>query len=270
MDMIVETEDGTPITTRDKTEQIRLFVKSARDLPELTTVISPLDWLNSYTEDIVMPELKQAYLSDNGASMRLSFRFKSLSDLPYNENINNLKKLWNESDHPGLTMYITGLLPLILEAQNALLKTQAMVFPVILILMTLVLYLIIPSPKVLLSACLANILPLIIMVGAMAALEIPVNSINLFVISVMLGVIVDDTIHLLYAWNASGSIERAMNEVKPALWFTTLTIVLAFASLMFSSLRPVLQFGLLSVIAVSVAYLCDVFLLPFLLNKKQV
>ena len=269
VDMIVKTQDGTPVTIGDNTEQIGLFVNSVRKLPELTTIISPLDWLNTYTEDVVMPELKQAYLSDNRTAMRLTFRFRNLSGSSCTDNIKNLKLLWNKHDHPGLTMHITGLLPLILEAQDALLKTQAMVFPVILVLMTLVLFLIIPSLKVLLAASVANILPLIIMAGAMAALAIPVNSINLFVLSVMLGVIVDDTIHLLYAWNASGSIDHAMNEVKPALWFTSLTIVLAFASLLFSSLRPVLQFGLLSVIAVVFAYLCDVFLLPFLLTKRQ-
>ena len=270
VDMIVETTDAKSITAQDKTEQIGQFVKSARKLPGLTTIISPLDWLNTYTEDIVMPELKQAYLSDNRRAMRLTFHFRNISDSPPVENINNLKRLWNEHDHPGLTMHITGLLPLILEAQDALLKTQAMVFPAILILITLVLFSIIRSFNVLVSACIANLLPLVIMAGAMAMLEIPVNSINLFVASVMLGVIVDDTIHLLYAWNKTGSIEHAMQEVKPALWITTLTIVLAFTSLLFSSLRPVLQFGLLSIIAVTIAYLCDVFLLPFLLHERRV
>jgi len=269
VDMIVETNDGTPVTTRDKTEQVGLFLNAVRKLPELTTVISPLDWLNTYTEDIVMSEMKQAYLSDNRVSMRLSFRFKSISDSPYTANISNLKRLWNENDLPGLTMHITGLLPLILEAQDALLKTQAVVFPIILILMTLVLASIIRSVKVLLSACLANILPLIIMAGAMAVLEIPVNSINLFVISVMLGVIVDDTIHLLYVWKKTGSVDHSMNEVKAALWITSLTIVLAFTSLLFSSLRPVTQFGLLSIIAVIIAYLCDVYMLPILLINKK-
>jgi len=270
VDMVIETHDGTLVTTRDKIQQIGKFIKSVHNLPGLTTVISPLDWLNSVTEDIVMPELKQAYLSDDERSMRLTFRFRSLSATPYTAIIDDLERLWLENSPPGLRMHITGLLPLILEAQDALLKSQAMVFPVILILMTLMLATIIRSLKVWLSACLANLLPLVIMAGAMAALEIPINSINLFVLSVMLGVIVDDTIHLLHAWNKTGSIDDAMLEVKPALWITTLTIVLAFASLLFSSLRPVLQFGLLSVIAVSIAYLCDVFLLPLLLNKKRV
>ena len=270
VDMVIKTKDGSSISTKDKTQQIKLFLNSAGKLPGLTTVVSPLDWLNSYMEDAVMPDFKQAYINENRLSMRLSFRFRNISDVSYSDNINKLKQLWEKSDHPELIMHITGLLPLILDAQDALLKTQRVVFPVILIMMTLVLFFIIPSLKVLVAATVANILPLIIMAGAMALFDIPVNSFNLFVLSVMLGVIVDDTIHLLYAWNATGSIERAMHEVKPALWFTTVTIVLAFASLLFSSLRPVLQFGLLSVIAVIIAYLCDVFLLPLLLGKKQV
>ncbi len=269
VDMIVGTTDGRSVMTQGNLEQISRLVKNARSLPGLTTIISPLDWLQSYKEAAVMPELKQAYISNDRATMRITFRFRSTSGPSYRANIDGLNRLWNEYDHPGLTMHITGLLPLILEAQDALLKTQAVVFPVILILMTLVLSFIIRSPKVLLCACLANILPLIIMAGAMVMLEIPVNSINLFVVSVMLGVIVDDTVHLLYAWKQNASIERAMHEVKPALWITTLTIVLAFTSLLFSSLRPVAQFGLLSAIAVIIAYLCDVYMLPMLLGRRK-
>lgn len=270
VDMMVETIDGSVVTTKDNMEKIKHFLIEARKLPELTDVISASDWLNTYTEGFIMPELSQAYLSDNKTSMRLTFRFRNISDAPFAETISKLQGLWNKHKPRNLTMHITGLLPMVLAAQDALLKTQAVVFPVILILMTLVLFLILPSLKVLISACLANILPLTIMAGVMALLQIPVNSINLFVASVMLGVIVDDTIHLLYAWKTTGSIEHAMSEVKPALWITTLTIVLAFSSLLFSSLRPVFQFGLLSIVAVIIAYLCDVYLLPILLSKKQV
>ncbi len=270
VDMMVETVDGTLITTEKNTTNVKYFLGEARQLAELTDIVSPLDWLNTYKEEIITPELKQAYLSNDKKSMRITFRFKNISDVPFEDTINKLQGLWDKHKAPALMMHISGLLPMILEAQDALLKTQALVFPVILVLMTVVLFLIFPSPGVLLSACLANILPLIIMAGAMALFEIPVNSINLFVASVMLGVIVDDTIHLLYAWNKTDSIEHAMSEVKPALLITTLTIVLAFSSLLFSSLRPVSQFGLLSIVAVIVAYLCDVYLLPLLLNRIKV
>lgn len=270
VDMIVETTDETDITSKQNIEQISEFADSVRKLPGLTSIISPLDWLNIHAENAIAPELNRAYLSKNNTSMRLTFHFRNVSDIPYAAYLNNLKKGWNEHKHPGLAMHITGLLPLILEAQDALLTTQAMVFPVILILMTLVLLLIIPSWKVLLSAGLVNLLPLVIMLGVMVTLEIPINSINLFVVSVMLGVIVDDTIHLLHAWDKTGSIDDALTEVKPALLITTLTIVMAFSSLLLSSLKPVAQFGLLSAIAVIVAYLCDVYLLPCLLDRRPV
>jgi uncharacterized protein len=270
VDMIVATNNGTLITEKNNTLQIKQFINSVRKLPELTTIISPMDWINTPVEDVLIPEMKQAYMGNDRQSMRITFRFKSISGKPYFSNINNLQRLWNKSSHPGLSMYITGLLPMILDAQDALLKTQAVVFPAILILMTLVLASIIRSPKVLLAACLANLLPLVVVAGVMGMFDIPVNSINLFVVSVMLGVIVDDTIHFLHAWKNTGLMKNTMHEVKPALWITTLTIVLAFTSLLFSDLRPVFQFGLLSVIAVSIAYLCDVFMLPFLLEKSRV
>ncbi|OGT33728.1 MAG: hypothetical protein A2W28_04895 [Gammaproteobacteria bacterium RBG_16_51_14] len=270
MDMVVETNDGTAITTEKNIVQIRGVVNNARSLPGLTTIITPLDWLDGYREEVIMPELKQAYISGDKSKLRLTFRFRNISGSPYSGHMTDLKRLWNESAHRGLTMHVTGLLPLVLEAQDALLKTQAIVFPAILIQVTLILFLFVRSLTVLLFAFLANLLPLLLMAGAMVLLAIPINSINLFVAGVVLGVIADDTIHLLHTWHITGSVEATLVEVRPALWITTLTIVLAFTSLLFSSLRPVVQFGLLSAIAVSVAYLCDVFMLPWLLTGRRV
>lgn len=270
VDAVVETTDNTPVTNQTNIKKIEYFLNEALNMPELTNVISPLDWLGNYTEDLIPPEVNQSYLNDDKSSMHIMFRFRNISKTPFRDIYNRLQEIWDEQDTNGLNMHITGLLPMILDAQDALLKTQSLIFPFILILMTMILFLAFPSLVVLLSAILANILPLIITAGAMVLFKIPVNSINLFVASVMLGVIVDDTIHLLYAWHTKGSIERAMDEVKPALWITTMTIALAFSSLLFSSLKPVLQFGFLSILAVVVAYLCDVYLLPLLLKEKKV
>ncbi|MGR9101108.1 MAG: hypothetical protein ACU826_11125, partial [Gammaproteobacteria bacterium] len=159
-----------------------------------------------------------------------------------------------------------GLVPLMLNAQDALLKVQSLVFVAGLGILTVLMAALFGSFRIMFCAVAANFIPLLMTAGAMAWLKIPINSINLFVAGVMLGVIVDDTIHLLYAYRETGSIEDALTEVQAALWITTMTVLLAFSTLMFSAFVPVVQFGLLSAVAVVSAYLCDVYLLPYLMT----
>jgi len=103
----------------------------------------------------------------------------------------------------------------------------------------------------------------------MVWLAIPVNAINLFVGSVILGLVVDDAIYLLHAYRETGDIDAALAEVGSALGITSISVGLAFASLAFSELVPIRQFGLLSAIAVACAWACDVCLLPTLIGLRR-
>ncbi|MEQ8663599.1 MAG: hypothetical protein RLW62_22505, partial [Gammaproteobacteria bacterium] len=157
----------------------------------------------------------------------------------------------------------------ILEAQDRLLVIQSHMLPLVLAIISLILLLALRSVRVLLPALLANLLPLLLTAGCMAWFAVPINSINLFVGSVMLGIVVDDTVHLLHAWRTSGSIDMALAEVGQALWITSITVGLAFSTLAVSELVPIRQFGLLSMVAVGSAWLCDTCLLPTLLMQRK-
>jgi hypothetical protein len=165
-------------------------------------------------------------------------------------------------------MQLTGTIPLILEAQDRLLVIQSRMLLVVMGVICAVLFVALRDPRLFAPALAANFIPLAITAGCMAWLAIPVNSINLFVGSVMLGIVVDDTVHLLHARRRRASMDAALDDVGQALWITSLTVGLAFATLAASELVPIRQFGLLSAIAVTVAWLCDVCLLPTLVPDR--
>ncbi len=94
------------------------------------------------------------------------------------------------------------------------------------------------------------------------------------VVSMTLGIIVDDTVHFiskyLRARNSFGmsqieSIQHAFTTVGPAMWTTTVALVAGFLVLMLSDYRMSADMGLLSAITITIALVMDFLLLPALL-----
>jgi predicted RND superfamily exporter protein len=94
------------------------------------------------------------------------------------------------------------------------------------------------------------------------------------VVSMTLGIVVDDTIHFISKYlrvrrlgklNSADSIHHAFNTVGPAMWVTTIALVAGFLVLTFSDYKMSSDMGLLSAITISIALVMDFSLLPALL-----
>ena len=269
-DLVIRSTDGDDLREQPHAARIGRFVAALATLPELTSLVSgyELGWMEAAGIERV-PGLTGKLFTPAGDATRLVLRLRNVGARPWPKIDADIERRWNAEAHAGLGLVVTGLIPLILEAQDRLLVIQSRMLPVVLAVVCVVMLIVFRAPRLLVPAVLANFLPLLITAGVMAWCAIPVNSINLFVGSVMLGIVVDDTIHLLHAWRGTGSIERALDEVGDALWITSVVVGLAFAALLLSTLVPVRQFGLLSLLAVASAWLCDVCLLPVLLRQAR-
>jgi len=96
------------------------------------------------------------------------------------------------------------------------------------------------------------------------------------IVSLTLGIVVDDTIHFLSKYlrarrekelQPSEAVRYAFNTVGTAMWVTTLALVTGFFILSFSGFSINSQMGLLSAITISLALLLDFLFLPTLLMK---
>jgi len=96
------------------------------------------------------------------------------------------------------------------------------------------------------------------------------------IVSLTLGIVVDDTIHFLSKYlrarrekelQPTEAVRYAFNTVGTAMWVTTLALVAGFSILSFSGFNINSQMGLLSAITISLALLLDFLFLPTLLMK---
>ena len=82
------------------------------------------------------------------------------------------------------------------------------------------------------------------------------------------GIVVDDTIHILYALNrgrkkqTDRGVQRVLQNVFPGVLTTTATLGFGFALLMFSGFAVNQQMGFLTAATIFIAFLFDLFVLP--------
>jgi predicted RND superfamily exporter protein len=94
------------------------------------------------------------------------------------------------------------------------------------------------------------------------------------VVSMTLGIVVDDTVHFIskylrarksFNMHPADAIQHAFVTVGPAMWTTTVALVAGFLVLMLSDYRMSADMGLLSAITISIALVMDFLLLPAVL-----
>ncbi len=170
----------------------------------------------------------------------------------------------------GYRGQVTGLVLQLVTAQERLLRTQLLSLGAALVVVLVAIGLGLRSARLAGLAVLPNALPILSAFAAMGVLGMPLDAATVMVASIALGIGVDDAVHLLHGLDRhrrDGAIGRptvdaALAEVGPALVVTTATAVLGFAALTMSAFVPIRDFGLLSSLALVVALVADVVLVP--------
>lgn len=125
-----------------------------------------------------------------------------------------------------------------------------------------------------LISLLPNIIPAVMSFGLWGLLVGEIGLGLSVVVSMTLGIVVDDTVHFIskylrarnnFNMNQTEAIQHAFTTVGPAMWTTTIALVAGFLVLMLSDYRMSADMGLLSAITISIALLMDFLLLPAIL-----
>jgi len=168
--------------------------------------------------------------------------------------------------------YVTGSVPLYTRGQKKLFSSMLQSFSVAFFSIALLIGFLLRSVKMGLIAMVPNILPVILVVSIMGWFAIPLSVATITVASIIFGVVVDDTIHLLYCYQGQDTalkprprMERVFREVGAPVLTTTLVTGTGFLAFLASPFIPLAYFGLLISLALWMALLCDLSVLPILL-----
>lgn len=131
------------------------------------------------------------------------------------------------------------------------------------------------SLKVAIVATLVNIFPLLIIFGVMGLFDIPINLATAIIAGILLGVMVDDTVHVISTTNRlaeegatpAQAVEQTINTTGLTLFKTTLVLVGCFLILTTSNFVPTENFGWLVSAGLFIAVTFDLLFLPWLLVR---
>jgi len=116
------------------------------------------------------------------------------------------------------------------------------------------------------------LLSLLITVACMVVVNVPFNFTNVIVIPLMLGIGVDSGIHLVHRWHSRSQntkYELLQSTTARAIFYSALTTVISFGSLAFSSHNGMSSMGTLLTIGMISTVLCNLIVLPALLEWRQ-
>jgi hypothetical protein len=133
------------------------------------------------------------------------------------------------------------------------------------------------SPLGMLAALPTNVLPLLLVFGVMGWFGIPLDLATATVGAIVLGIVVDDTIHFLHRYEqerrtgrtSAESVRRSIVSTGRSIALTSLVLGGGFAVLMAAGARGLVYFGLVATLAIIGAALADLLLLPALLTGKE-
>ena len=131
------------------------------------------------------------------------------------------------------------------------------------------------SFKIALIAIIPNALACFLILGTMGLISIPLDLMTITIAAITIGIAVDNCIHYVYRYreylektnNHNEAMESCNRSVGIAIRNTSYTIIAGFSILIFSNFYPTIYFGIFTALAMFIALVGSLTLLPVLLNK---
>lgn len=173
---------------------------------------------------------------------------------------------------PG-EVHVTGMAVLFDDMLRKLLRSQTSTILIVVGTITLLFAVLLRSLALALAGLLPNLLSAGILLAGMSVFGIPLDLMTIAVAAIVIGIGVDDAIHYLHRFReerAAGhsvpqAIEATHRSIGRALYYTTAVVILGFSVLSLSSFVPTIHFGVLTALAMLVALVANLALLPSLL-----
>lgn len=144
-------------------------------------------------------------------------------------------------------------------------------------MITILMMIVFRSVRLGLVAMIPNVFPVLIAGGVMGFLKIPLEFVTMTVAPMIMGLAVDDTIHLLshlkddlkQSDDFTASVTRTFSTVGSAITETTIILCLTFLVFTFSKVNSIINMGILTCSGMLAAYLADIFVTPILIKKLK-
>ena len=250
-------------------------INNGEDLNDLELAL-----LRSVLPEDIRETLLYSYINKDDSVVRISTRVnESAANLNRNELLEVINyDLQNEFNLKPDQYEITGLAVLYNNMLQSLFQSQIGSLLIVFAVISIMLLLIFKSFKVMVIGLIPNVFVASSVMGLLGLLKIPLDIMTITVAAISVGMAVDNTIHYIYRYKKelkkTNSVEQALENAHTttgrAIFYTATTIAAGFCILSLSNFFPTVLFGLFTSLAMVLAFITSLTVLPNLLVKYKV
>ena len=281
--------------TKDKIDKINSVHNYLDSLPETGKVLSfssiidvatslnnnkPLGTLEmgvlySKIPESIKTEIVDPYISIKDNEARINLRImNSQKNLRRNDLIEKINyDLKNKIGLNEEESSLAGVLILFNNLLQSLFKSQILTLGLVMIGIFAMFMILFKNIKLSLIGVVPNFIAAFFILGIIGLLEIPLDMMTITIAAITIGIAVDNSIHYIYRFKEEFNFSKNYNEtinichstVGKAILNTSITIVFGFSILVLSKFIPTIYFGVFTGIAMLLAMISVLTLLPCLI-----
>ena len=280
--------------TRDKMDKIIKVHDYLETLPEVGKVLSfgsilrvaedlndkelqslEIAVLYSKIPDEIKKEIISPYISVEKDEARISIRIKdSLKDLRRNDLINKIQTELNTKLGLDKNEYkLAGVLILFNNLLQSLFTSQILTLGIVILGIFLMFFILFRNIVLSFIGVVPNFIAAFFILGIIGLLNIPLDMMTITIAAITVGIAVDNSIHYIYRFkeefkkinNYNKTLDRCHKTVGIAILNTSITIVFGFSILVLSNFIPTIYFGIFTGMAMLLAMISVLTLLPQLI-----
>ena len=169
--------------------------------------------------------------------------------------------------------HLAGMMVLYNNMLQSLFSSQILTIGFVVLALMIMFTVLFSSIKIALIAIIPNVISAVAILGVMGLSGMPLDFITITIAAISIGIAVDDTIHYIHRFkeeyeidrNYINSMHRCHGSIGNAMYYTSLTIIAGFSILVLSYFIPTILFGLLTGLAMFIALITALTLLPRLI-----
>ncbi len=211
------------------------------------------------------------------AALRVSFQGEKLPQDELRALVERVRSEVAAALPPGAHAIVTGPLAVVSDMIDEIRDTQIGSFGAALALVAALTWVCLRSIPLTLLAMIPTTWPVLLTLGAMGFLGIPLDIGTAMVASVLLGLGVDEALHLLTGYQRfrgqglarEQAMDASLREVGRALFTSAGALAAGFLVLVFVPWKSLASFGFVTGVAIGASLLADLLLLPAILGSRS-
>ncbi len=231
--------------------------------------------INKRAPDELKSSMLDPYISIDNNEARINLRIlDSLEDLRRNDLLIQINSdLQHKLGLDPEDFQVNGILVLYNNMLQSLFRSQIMTLGVVMLGIALMLVILFRSVSLAVIGIIPNLLAAAIILGLMGLMNIPLDLMTITIAAVTIGIAVDNSIHYIYRFREEypkhqdyiKTMHYCHANIGRAVFYTAITIIVGFSIMVMSNFIPTIYFGLLIALAMFIALLAVLTLLPKLI-----